>query len=291
MDLQKHLDDFLMFLTCEKGSSRHTVTSYKSDLCQLFTFLKKKSISQDSIAEFAKYMQLREYSSASVLRKLSAIKTFCTYLYREKILDIEPVNLLVVPKRKQTLPKALSESNVEKLLASPASDDVYYLRDQAILELFYACGLRISELNTITVDQIQEKTDFIKVLGKGDKERIIPLGHIAKQAILAYIKQQRPALQRLDSPNILFLNHHGKKLSRQGIFLLIKKYVHRANLNENISPHMLRHSFATHLLEGGADLRSVQEMLGHADISTTQIYTSISRKKMHQIYQKAHPRN
>lgn len=292
--IAKCLSDFLFFLRYEKGSSEHTIEAYHSDLNQFVQFLNTDqliAISAKSIAHFSTHLQSQAYHSSSILRKLSAIKTFCIYLYREKLIDIPPTGLLTIPKRKQRLPKALSEKAVYDLLAAPSESDRYFYRDRAILELFYSCGLRISELAMIAVDQIDLETEFIRVIGKGQKERMIPLGSYAKLAVLEYLTKDRPSILREYTPSsILFLNHHGNPITRQGMFLIIKKYVAKAHLNSSISPHTLRHTFATHLLEGGADLRAVQELLGHADISTTQIYTSVSRKKLKQMYQHAHPR-
>lgn len=296
-DFDAYIHEFLMFLRYEKGSSEKTSSAYQNDLTQFGNYLKKNlrkttlDLTAKDIQSFSQDLTNREYSNASVLRKLSAIKTFFTYLYREKLISEIPSGLLIVPKRDQKLPKALSESAIKVLLASPTESDPFYYRDRAILELFYASGMRISELISVKQNQIEPSTDWIRIRGKRDKERLVPLGRYARKALLDYLQLERPKLVKTKKTTpILFLNHHGQPISRQGVFQMMKKYVKRAHLQHKISPHTLRHTFATHLLEGGADLREVQELLGHADVATTQIYTSVSIKRIKAIYEKAHPR-
>lgn len=279
-----------MFLKFEQGNSENTISSYQNDLEQFLDFLKEKKISAEAISAFSSYLFKRGYQASSILRKMSAIKAFCTYLFREKIIEVPPKALLIIPKREKKIPKAISKSDIANLLSKPDKSDSYPYRDRAILELFYACGLRISEVLDIKINQFSSKTDIIRIMGKGSKERVIPLGSLARCAIMDYLKFERDKIARPKSPENLFLNRSGNAFSRPGLFLVIKKYVKKAGLQKKVSPHTLRHSFATHLLEGGADLREVQELLGHSDISTTQIYTSLSREKIRSIYNNAHPR-
>jgi len=286
---KQHINDFLLYLRYEKGVSENTIEAYRSDIEQFLDFLGALALIPQNIAKFSVYLHNREYSPASISRKLSAIKNFCKYLYIEKILTEEPQLIDVKPKREKKLPKAISLQEIEKLISAPEQNTPFFMRDTAILELFYACGLRASELANLKLTAFENNFELIKIFGKGSKERIVPLGSKAKTAILNYLQKERPEIARTHSPENLFLNKSGQAITRQGLFNIIKKYVHKAHLNPRVSPHTLRHSFATHLLEHGAGLRDVQELLGHSDISTTQIYTSVSRAKIKEIYNKAHP--
>jgi integrase/recombinase XerD len=290
MSLQQYIKDFLLYLRYEKGVSQNTIIAYESDLKQFLDFLGTKSLRAIEISAFSKYLYQREYQAASISRKLSAIKVFCNYLYIEKVLSTDPEFMTIKPKVSKKLPKAISIQSITKLIYAPDKNDAYPYRDKAILELVYSCGLRVSELTNVCLNQFENNFEVIKIRGKGNKDRIIPLGSKAKVAIDGYLKKEYSQLKRNHSPENLFLNRLGNLLSRQGVFNLIKKYARRAFLDSRISPHTLRHSFATHMLEGGAGLREVQELLGHSDISTTQVYTNVSRAKIKEIYNKAHPR-
>jgi integrase/recombinase XerD len=285
-----YLEEFLAFLSYEKGFSKNTISSYKHDILQFLKFENPKKFNPKILASFAKKLTEKGYKTSSIHRKLSSLKSFCSFLFREKIIDSHPNALFNLPKKEQKLPTVLKISEVEKLINAPNKNNAYPFRDKAIIELFYSCGLRISECSILKISDINFTEEIVTVTGKGNKQRIIPLGSKAKQAIETYLNKERPSQIRHVKTDFLFLNRFGKELSRQGIFLLIKKYIKLTNLNEKISPHSLRHTFATHLLEGDADLIEVQELLGHANISTTQIYTKVSRERLKKIYNKFHPR-
>ncbi len=283
------LEEFLIYLKYEKGSSKNTVDAYKSDLIQFFCFLGSNQISSRQISFYAKDLHKREYSISTIFRKLSSLKSFFSYLYREGFIDTHPQSLVVMPKTQKKLPGTLSLKEVEKLIESPSQEDRYLFRDRAIMEVIYSCGLRISECKNLKISCINLQNKVITVFGKGGKERMIPFGEKVKDLIDKYIINERVILAGSYSGDFLFLNRSGKYFSRPGIYSLIKKYVRKASLKPDTSPHTLRHSFATHLLEGEADLREVQVLLGHADISTTQIYTHVSRERLRKVYEKAHP--
>jgi integrase/recombinase XerD len=233
----------------------------------------------------------QKFSINSVARKISAIKSFFHFLLREGQVKKDPAAEIELPKQPKRLPKALTFGEVFKLLAGGEGEKSrLWLRDLAILELLYACGLRAAELVALDVNDVNLEVAFVKCTGKGDKERIVPVGKKALQAIRDYLEKLRPKLMKKPEEKALFLDHWGRRLSRQGLFNLVKKYVRAAGITRHASPHTLRHTFATHLLERGADLRTVQEMLGHANIATTQIYTSVSRERLKKVYSQAHPR-
>ena len=288
--MKNYLNDFWLFLEIEKGLSKNTIEAYQNDLKQFFDFLGSNEINSKNISSFSKYLLSREYSPSSILRKLSAIKMLANFLFREQVIEVNPANLMILPKREKRLPKSLSKNNINLLIEEPKQNNRWFARDKAIMELMYSSGLRISELVDLKVNQIYDNFELVKVIGKGNKERIVPIGQKAREAVLFYLEKEREILSRKASPNNLFLNQKGQKLSRQAVFLLIKKYAQRIGLKNKVTPHSLRHTFATHLLEGGADLREVQELLGHADITTTQIYTSTSVERMREVYRRAHPR-
>ncbi|MFC1751875.1 site-specific tyrosine recombinase XerD [Thermoproteota archaeon] len=287
---QQQLQDFSMFLSYEKGASPNTISAYERDIKQCLNFLNGRDLNASHLSEFSSFLSKRGYKPDSIIRKMSSLKSFCNYLFREKLITTHPKALITRPKRQQLLPKSLRLKEIEQLIESPDDEDRFPLRDQAIIELFYSCGLRVSECLNMAINQINMERESVTVTGKGNKQRVVPLGSEAKKAIKQYLDKERPLISRTRSPNILFLNRFGKGFSRQGLYQVIKKYVRKAGLRETTSPHTLRHTFATHLLEGDADLREVQEMLGHADIATTQIYTRLSREKIRKIYQNSHPR-
>jgi integrase/recombinase XerD len=236
------------------------------------------------------YLQEQGRATATLSRNLASIRAFYQFLLREKFIDKDPSVNLESPKIEKKLPQVLSVVEVETLLNGPDTRLASGMRDKAMLELLYATGIRVSELVSLNLSDVNLNMGFIKCFGKGSKERIIPLGRLAIEGVSRYLERGRPMLKKRGQEEALFLNHHGRRLSRQGFWKIIKKYAQLANSHKEITPHTLRHSFATHLLENGADLRSVQEMLGHADISTTQIYTHVTRSRLKEVYAKAHPR-
>lgn len=287
-NLQLVCQEYLRYLDAEKGASIHTIAAYRLDLRQFVAFLGTRSITGQNISDYAQVLHRKKYHPASMERKLAAIKSFCTYLFQENIILEHPHNMVTLPKKPHQLPKALTKSDVETLLNQPKMNGA--VRDFAILELFYSCGLRLSELCDLTLSHFNAQQEILLVTGKGDKQRLVPIGQRAISALEKYVAEARNLVARPESANFLFLNRFGRQFSRQGIYDIVKKYVRQSHLATAISPHTLRHSFATHLLAGEADIREVQELLGHANITTTQIYTSVSREHLRKIYRTAHPR-
>jgi integrase/recombinase XerD len=291
------IQEFSDYLRIEKRNSPHTVSAYRCDLIRFsteFSGQKVESVTTANIRGFLISLREQGLSPASVARSLSSIKSFFKYLCQDKQLQGNPAEILETPKRWRKLPDFLSFEDVDNLLESPDINSVLGLRDKAMLEIVYASGLRVSELIRLQVSQLDMEVGYLRTLGKGSKERIVPIGAMAKRAVENYILNSRPALasSRKDGgkPDELFVTRRGRGMTRQGFWKLLKGYVTQANIRASVSPHTLRHAFATHLLERGADLRSVQQMLGHSDISTTQIYTHILGKRMLEIHQKFHPR-
>jgi len=285
---------FLDYLSIERGLSSNTIQSYKRDLEKLQYFLKKKcsieKACEKDIAGFIQYLGKLNLSSRSIARCLSAIKSFYKFLVLEGVIKVNPTLNFSSPKAWLTLPRYLSFEEVEKLLSLPDESSEIGLRDKAILETMYATGLRVSELINLKLENLNLEHGYLKCSGKGGKERIIPLGKIANQKIRDYLKFSREKLLKGEKSEFLFINYRGEKLTRQGLWKIIKNYASQIGLRSKITPHILRHSFATHLLEKGADLRSVQLMLGHSQITTTQIYTHITRERLKKLYDKYHPR-
>jgi len=285
--MNRFVDKFLRYLEVEKNYSPHTLLNYKIDLDEFFRFL------QDTPLEKIEYIHLRRYLATlrdrklkprSMARKLSSLRSFYKFLNREGLLNDNPAALLMTPKLDKTLPKFLSESEMSAFIESPTADTEAGLRDRAILEMLYSTGMRVSELVGLNVDTVDLIGSIAKVSGKGKKERLLPLGKKATEAIHAYLNKRKVRTQAL------FLNKNGKRLTTRGIFNITDKYIKLISATRNISPHVLRHSFATHMLDRGADLRSVQELLGHVSLSTTQIYTHVTTDRLRKIYDKAHPR-
>jgi len=296
-ELQQFLREYLAHLKLEKNLSGNTVSSYKSDISKFLEYLIQKNISDlnkvktTTISKYFELLRKMEISSSTTARYLSAIKGFYKYLYSQKYVETDPTEILSSKISSRKLPEVLSFSEVEKILDSPSTTETLGLRDKAILEMFYSCGLRVSELITLKKGDLFFNDDVIRVLGKGSKQRIIPIGSSSIYWTTEYLTKSRPLLEKkMKSENIVFLNKRGTKLSRMGIWKIVNRYVKKAGIKKEVHPHTFRHSFATHLLEGGADLRAVQEMLGHADISTTQIYTHIDREFIKQIHKDFHPR-
>lgn len=293
---------FLDHLAVERGVAPNTVAAYRRDLALYLADLARrgidhpKAVTERDIGEFlerlrgSEYAPGRRYSPATVARVLAAVRGFHRYLVREEIAAADPAWTIGSPRTPRALPKALDQNEVEALLGAVAADGVPALRDRALLETLYAAGLRISELTSLDVDDVDLDERTVRCVGKGSKERIVPIGRPATAAIRAYLARARPAFARGRSEPALFLNARGRRLTRQGCWKLIKKYAQAANIRRRISPHTLRHSFASHLIEHGADVRDVQELLGHASVATTAVYTLLHRDKIREIYDRAHPR-
>lgn len=288
--------DYLHYLKVERGLSENTINSYGIDLKLFLEYLREneipsfKQVNKEVIVNYMQSEKNNNKANSSILRSVSSLRKFFQYLAQEKIIEKDPMLLIDTPKKKQHLPQVLTKEEVEKLLRSPNTGQVLGLRDRAMLELMYATGLRISEIINLKLEDLHLTMGTLQTLGKGHKERIVPVGDEAIKWVNRYLEEARPKLLKQKHSNYLFLNFHGNNLTRQGVWKNLKAEVRKAGIQKNITPHTLRHSFATHILENGADLRIVQELLGHADISTTQIYTHLSNKQLADIYNRAHPR-
>ncbi|UOQ42643.1 site-specific tyrosine recombinase XerD [Halobacillus salinarum] len=294
--MQHPLDDFLHYLTVERGLSKNTIQSYKRDLTQYMNFLENQEgvndwdrVSRTHIMKYLYELNDKGRSRATVARLLSSIRLFHQFLIREKVAGQDPSLHIETPKKERKLPKVLSSKDVEKLLSLEA-EDPFTARNKAMLEMLYATGLRVTELVSLKVSDLNLMMGFVRCLGKGSKERIVPLGDLARDAVEVYLRDYRSTLIKHKTTEELFVNHHGNSLSRQGFWKILKAVAQEVGIQKEITPHTLRHSFATHLLENGADLRAVQEMLGHADISTTQIYTHVTKSRLNEVYRSYHPR-
>ncbi len=282
---------FLLYLEAERNCSPHTLVNYKIDLKEFFECVGSKNIETISYLDIRKFLaSLREkkYSKSSISRKLACVRSFFKFLSRENIIKTNPTVSVSTPKRDRKLPLFLDIKEIENLLEAPSANSEPERRDKAILELLYGSGIRVSELKQINVDDIDFFGGLLKIRGKGKKERIVPVGSVALKAIQMYLDKRKAPTKGHD--HALFLNKNGTRLTDRSIRRIILKYARRIALTKNVSPHTLRHSFATHLLDRGADLRSVQELLGHENLSTTQIYTHITTKRMKEVYDEAHPR-
>jgi integrase/recombinase XerD len=291
------LREYLTILRLEKNLSDNTVSSYRNDINCLIKYLNDDNIkdpsevSYNNLASFFKSLAAAGLSASSAARYYSSVKGFFNYLLANKYINSNPVEKVSPPRLAKNLPGVLSVSEVEAILQLPDVNDTLGLRDKALLEMLYACGTRVSELINIKLSDLFFTEEIIRVFGKGSKERLIPVGSSAIKWVNEYLSKSRPVLmKKMKSENILFLNSRGSKLSRMGIWKIVSRYAGEAKITKDVHPHTFRHSFATHLIEGGADLRAVQEMLGHADISTTQIYTHIDRDYIKQVHKQFHPR-
>jgi len=291
------LKEYFSVLKLEKNLSDNTVASYKNDLTSFVRFLETFNITDPSeikyqnIASFFKNLNEIGLTSTSAKRYYSSLRGFFKYLFLNRYITSNPIERLTPPKLSKNLPSVLSVNEVEEILSKPDVENKLGLRDKALLETLYACGIRVSEMINLQLSDLFLQEEIIRVFGKGSKERIVPIGSSAINWITEYLKRSRPLLEKkMKSENYLFLNNRGTKLSRMGAWKIVDRYVKDAGINKEVHPHTFRHSFATHLLEGGADLRAVQEMLGHADISTTQIYTHIDREFIKQVHKEFHPR-
>jgi len=296
-ELNQFLQEYLAYLKLEKNLSEQSVSSYSSDINKFLNYIGEQSVTDLNnvttklISKYFELMRELGISSSTTSRYLSAVKGFFKYLSSQEYIEKDPVEILSTRITERKLPSVLSFLEIEVLLQSPNVKEKLGLRDKAILELFYSCGLRVSELINLKISDLYFSDGVIRVLGKGSKQRIIPIGSSAVKWITEYMKKLRPLLEKkMKSENIIFLNNRGTKLSRMGVWKIVDRYVKEAKIEKEFHPHTFRHSFATHLLEGGADLRAVQEMLGHADISTTQIYTHIDREFVKQMHRDFHPR-
>jgi integrase/recombinase XerD len=291
--------DFLAYLEFERGLSRNTLEAYRSDLLQFGRFLDEHDVSaaeassadvSDFLAELARGNGRPPSSPATIHRKTACLRSFYRHLRREGVRDSDPMATIAGPRRGRQLPKVLTRGEISKLLDQPKGTDPSALRDRALLELMYACGLRASEAIGIEVADVDLEDGVLRARGKGSKERVIPVGRAAVDAVRRYVQRGRPELARGKPVAKLFLNFRGEALTRQGLYKIVRRHAASAGLADRMSPHTLRHTFATHLLAGGCDLRSVQEMLGHADVATTQLYTHLSSERLKDVYFKAHPR-
>jgi len=290
------IDIFLNYLSVERGLSQNTMISYREDLNRYMDYLSRRHIdalsktTKNDIVNFMLDQKDRGLSANSVARRLAAIKVFYRFLVRERILKVDSTSLIDSPKLWKKIPDALSLNEVDALLVQPDIRSTQGIRDRAILETMYATGMRVSEVVNLKLDNINLEVGFLRCIGKGNKERVIPLGKKAIVSIQRYLAVARPKLLHKKTSDYLFVSRFAKRISRQSIWKLVKKYAKLARIKKALKPHTLRHSFATHLLERGADLRSVQEMLGHSNISTTQIYTHINKGWLKTIHKMYHPR-
>jgi integrase/recombinase XerD len=292
-----HVQVFEDFLSLEKGSSPRTREAYRRDVERLIQYAGVKGAANPSslnsrlLRDFIYHLKDLGLSPASIRRNVSAVRTYFKFLLGEGVLVKDPSERLETPKRWRTLPEVLTVAEVEKLLVSPSLDEPMAFRDRALLELAYGAGLRVSEWITLPVRDVALDDGLVRVFGKGSKERLVPIGRRAIAAVAIYLRELRPKLEKGGGRGVLFLNARGLPLSRMGAWKILRHHVDQVGLKKHITPHTLRHSFATHLLEGGADLRAVQEMLGHADISTTQIYTHVDREYLRSVHRQYHPRS
>lgn len=291
--------DFLAYLEFERGLSRNTLEAYRSDLLQFGRFLEERGTTAleaggNDLADFLTGLATGNgrppASPATIHRKAACLRSFYRHLRREGLVDTDPTAELASPRRSQKLPQVLTRGEVTRLLEQPRGTEPAALRDRALLELMYACGLRASEVTGLEVADVDLEDGVLRARGKGSKERLVPVGRAAVDAVERYLRRGRPALVGAREERRLFVNFRGGALTRQGLYKIVRRHAQTAGLADRMSPHTLRHTFATHLLAGGCDLRSVQEMLGHADVATTQLYTHLSSERLKDVYFKAHPR-
>ena len=295
--MQTQIEEFLRFLAVEKGHSRHTIAAYRNDLAQFLNYMAGEAVSswQDvdrpHILNYILYLKEREYAPSTVARKIAAVKSFFHFLVADGVLQDDPTVAVDSPPVEKPLPHPLSPEEMARLLAEPAkSSTPKALRDWAMFELMYATGMRASEVIGLEVEAVDLEAGTVRCLGKGNKERILPLYERAQEALKAYLENARPRLLRGRDETALFVNHRGRPLTRQGLWLIVKEYAAAAGIERPVTPHTFRHSFATHMLDGGAGLREVQQLLGHSNISSTQVYTKVSTRLKREAYDRAHPR-
>lgn len=294
--MEKWIDQFLHYIIVEKGLSKNTIEAYGHDLNRFLNYLTAHGINDVSnigkydIRSFLVYLKRSRLSIKSIVRNLVSIRVFFRFLVQEGVLERNPAEELDSPKIDRTLPEILTLKEIELLLNQPNTETMLGIRDRAMLEMLYATGMRVSELTRISIDQVNLEGGYVVLFGKGSKERIVPLGKEAIRWLELYLRDVRKRFDKKKESRFLFLSQWGKEMSRQQFWKNLKEYGRRAGIQKRITPHLLRHSFASHLLERGADLRSVQMMLGHVDISTTQIYTHVSGERLKQVHKRYHPR-
>ncbi|MFY9258576.1 MAG: site-specific tyrosine recombinase XerD [Dethiobacteria bacterium] len=294
--MEHWLEKYSHYLAVEKGLSRNTLDSYRRDLNNFFLFLDREKVSspadvnRDLVTRYLLSLKEAGRAASTISRNVASIRSFFNFLVQEDLIEDNPAQLVKAPRIEKKLPRVLTTEEVDRLLQQPRDDGQAGLRDKAMLELLYASGIRVSELVSLNVTDFSPEVGYLRCRGKGMKERIVPVGSVAVKCVNEYLHNGRQKMLKRKEEKALFLNHHGRRLTRQGLWKILKKYARQSELNGEVTPHTLRHSFATHLLENGADLRSVQEMLGHSDISTTQIYTQIAQRKIREVYDKTHPR-
>ena len=294
-NISSEVSTFLDYATVEKGLASNSIASYGRDLSKFAAYLRKSNLPLDQvrhedIRRFLETLYRQGLSARSVARQLAALRHFFQFMVKEGRLKVDPAREVEAPHISHSLPKYLNFQEVEALLAQPDASTAQGLRDRAMLELLYATGMRVSELLSVCWDDFEPNVGIVRCVGKGNKERLIPVGKCALRAVEAYLRHGRSVLAKQHELPYLFLNQRGGKLSRVGFWKILGAYGRRAGIRVSLTPHMVRHSFATHLLERGADLRSIQTMLGHSDISTTQIYTHVLKERLRQVYQTHHPR-
>ncbi|MBW6463359.1 MAG: site-specific tyrosine recombinase XerD [Firmicutes bacterium] len=294
--MQTQLQNYSNYLSVEKGLARNTLESYRRDLEKFLAYMKKEKktkpedVDRQTLIAFIGELKKNGHATSTISRCIASIRSFFNFLLQEGVIENNPALDLESPKIEKKLPRVLTTGEIDKLLEQPKPGEHNGLRDKAMLELLYASGIRVSELVSLNITDFDPRVGYLRCRGKGMKERIVPIGSLAIGYVNEYLGNSRLRLIKNNEETALFVNHHGCRMTRQGFWKILKKYARKSNIQGDITPHTLRHSFATHLLENGADLRSVQEMLGHSDISTTQIYTQITRKKIREVYDKAHPR-
>jgi integrase/recombinase XerD len=295
--MNDHLKKFMQFLLVEKRLAKNTLLSYERDLKTYLHYLINvegieilNQVQRVHLVHFLTFLKEQGKSAKTLARHIASIRAFHQFLLRNQTTNQDPSVLIEIPKSERSIPKILSLQEVEKLLEIPHGHEHFALRDKAMLEILYATGIRVSELIQMDVAHVNLTMGFVTIIGKSDKERIIPIGGPAAEALKRYLEHGRPHFISKHQDYSLFLNHQGKRLTRQGFWKILKKLAKEAGIENDLTPHTLRHSFATHLLQNGADLKAVQEMLGHADISTTQIYTQLSKTRLKDVYSKFHPR-
>lgn len=293
--METYLEGFIQYLKDIKKSSKNTILSYERDLRKFFGYLQEtqiqdvRKVNQTNLNSYMLYMEKGSFAASTVSRNIATLKSYFMYLFKQGIISQDPAEQLKAPRIEKKMPEILSIEEVNLLLAQPGGTSNKELRDKAMLELLYATGIRVSELISLTMDDINLVSGYIRVR-EGSRERVIPFGHAARQALKNYLENAREGMIATENEKNLFTNCNGQPMSRQGFWKVLKQYAKRAGIETDITPHTLRHSFAAHLVENGADLHAVQEMLGHSDVSTTQIYARFNNNRIKEVYAKAHPR-